>query len=116
MRNILSTTLIMAMLIGAPTALGQNQLTPGPQELTGVNHYVGEIAIFAGNFAPHGFAFCEGQIIKLPEYTPLFDLIGNRYGGDGRTTFALPNLKDAEKSLGGARYIISLDGTWPSRY
>lgn len=54
--------------------------------------FVGEIAIFAGNFAPRGWAFCEGQIISIAQNTALFAIIGTTYGGNGTTTFALPNL------------------------
>jgi len=55
--------------------------------------YIGEIRLFCGNFAPSGFAFCDGQLISIAENTALFSLIGTYYGGDGRTTFALPDLR-----------------------
>ncbi|MGR9087927.1 MAG: phage tail protein [Gammaproteobacteria bacterium] len=55
--------------------------------------YVGEIRIFAGNFAPAGWAFCDGQLLPIPENDALFALIGTTYGGDGQTTFALPDLR-----------------------
>jgi microcystin-dependent protein len=55
--------------------------------------YVGEIRMFAGNFAPAGWAFCEGQLIPISENDILFTLIGTTYGGDGQETFALPNLQ-----------------------
>jgi microcystin-dependent protein len=55
--------------------------------------YVGEIRIFAGNYAPSGWAFCNGQIQQVQANQALFTIIGNQYGGDGRTTFALPNLQ-----------------------
>ncbi len=54
--------------------------------------YVGEIRMFAGNFPPVGWAFCQGQLIPIAEYTDLFNLIGTTYGGDGLSTFGLPNL------------------------
>jgi microcystin-dependent protein len=54
--------------------------------------YVGEIRMFAGNFAPNGWMFCEGQILPISENETLFNLIGTTYGGDGQETFALPNL------------------------
>ncbi len=54
--------------------------------------YVGEIRIFAGNFAPVGWAFCQGQLLAISENDTLFALIGTTYGGDGQSTFALPNL------------------------
>ena len=53
--------------------------------------YIGEIRIFAGNFAPVGWLFCKGQLLQINEYDALYALIGTTYGGDGSTTFALPN-------------------------
>ena len=55
--------------------------------------YVGEIRIFAGNFAPLGWMFCEGQILPISENETLFNLIGTTYGGDGQETFALPDMR-----------------------
>ena len=55
--------------------------------------YVGELKLFAGNFAPQGWMFCEGQLLPIAEYETLFQLIGTYYGGDGQDTFALPDLR-----------------------
>ncbi len=55
--------------------------------------FIAEIKIFAGNFAPRGWAFCDGQLLQLAQNTALFSLIGTTYGGDGRTTVGLPNLQ-----------------------
>lgn len=55
--------------------------------------YVGEIRMFAGNFAPAGWEFCNGQILPISENETLFTLIGTTYGGDGESTFALPNMQ-----------------------
>ncbi|HYS55216.1 MAG TPA: tail fiber protein [Thermoanaerobaculia bacterium] len=55
--------------------------------------YVGEIRIFAGNFAPAGWMFCEGQLLPIAGNDTLFNLIGTTYGGDGQNTFALPDLR-----------------------
>ena len=55
--------------------------------------FLGEIIIFAGNFAPRGFAFCEGQLLAISQHSALFSLLGTTYGGDGETTFALPDLR-----------------------
>lgn len=55
--------------------------------------FIAEIRIFAGNFAPRSWAFCNGQLLPVSQNTALFSLIGTTYGGDGRTTTALPNLK-----------------------
>ena len=60
---------------------------------SGEQPFVGEIAIFAGNFAPSGWAFCDGQLLAIAEYDTLFSLIGTTYGGDGESTFALPDLR-----------------------
>ena len=105
---------------------------------------MGEIKLFAGNFAPRGWAFCEGQLIPISQNSALFSILGTQYGGDGRTTFALPDLRDAVpisasntrkqgSVVNGAnfkidntqssttvktvslRYIIALYGVYPSR-
>ena len=55
--------------------------------------YVGEIRMFAGNFNPNGWMFCEGQLLPISENETLFQLIGTMYGGDGESTFALPDLR-----------------------
>lgn len=55
--------------------------------------YIGQIILFAGNFAPKHWAFCNGQIMSIAQNTALFSLLGTTYGGDGRTTFALPDLR-----------------------
>ena len=105
---------------------------------------IGEIKLFAGNFAPRGWAFCEGQLLPISQNSALFSILGTQYGGDGRTTFALPDLRDAVpisasntrkqgSVVNGAnfkidntqssstvktvslRYIIALYGVYPSR-
>ncbi len=55
--------------------------------------FIAEIRIFAGNFAPRSWAFCDGQLLPIAQNTALFSLIGTTYGGDGRTTFGLPELR-----------------------
>ena len=55
--------------------------------------YVGEIRVFAGNFAPAGWMFCEGQLLPIDQYETLFNLIGTTYGGDGKSNFALPDMQ-----------------------
>ncbi len=57
--------------------------------------FVAEIRMFGGNFAPRGWAFCNGQILAISQNTALFALLGTTYGGNGQTTFALPNLQDS---------------------
>lgn len=56
-------------------------------------HFLGEIVMFGGNYAPDGWAFCDGQLLDIMQYQALFSVIGDRYGGNGTTNFALPNLK-----------------------
>ncbi len=55
--------------------------------------FIGEIMMFGGNFAPRGYAFCNGQLLSISENTALFSILGTTYGGDGRTTFGLPELR-----------------------
>ena len=55
--------------------------------------FVGEVRMFAGNFAPAGWLFCNGQLLNISQYDVLFSLLGTTYGGDGNTTFALPDLR-----------------------
>ncbi len=55
--------------------------------------FVGEIRMFAGNFAPRGWAYCDGQLLAVSQNDALFSLLGTIYGGDGRTTFALPEMR-----------------------
>ena len=55
--------------------------------------FIGEIRLFAGNFAPRGWAFCDGQLLAVSQNDALFSLLGTIYGGDGRTTFGLPDLR-----------------------
>lgn len=55
--------------------------------------FIGQIIMFGGNFAPRGWAFCQGQLLPISQYSALFSLLGTTYGGDGRTTFALPDLR-----------------------
>ena len=72
--------------------------------------YVGEIRIFAGNFAPAGWMFCEGQLLPISEYETLFNLIGTTYGGDGQSTFALPDLRGRIPLHQGNSFILAETG------
>jgi microcystin-dependent protein len=72
--------------------------------------YVGEIRIFAGNFAPAGWMFCEGQLLPISENETLFQLIGTTYGGDGQSTFALPNLQGRIPIHQGNGFILAEKG------
>ncbi|SEK18994.1 Microcystin-dependent protein [Maribacter orientalis] len=55
--------------------------------------FIAQIMMFGGNFAPRGWAFCDGQLLPISQYSALFSLLGTTYGGDGRTTFGLPDLR-----------------------
>ncbi len=72
--------------------------------------YVGEIRMFAGNFAPAGWQFCEGQLLPISENETLFQLIGTTYGGDGQSTFALPDLRGRLPLHQGNSYILAEAG------
>jgi microcystin-dependent protein len=72
--------------------------------------YVGEIRMFAGNFAPAGWMFCEGQKLPISEYETLFQLIGTTYGGDGQETFDLPDLRGRIPIHQGNGFILAETG------
>ena len=72
--------------------------------------YIGEIRMFAGNFAPAGWMFCEGQLLPISENDTLFQLIGTTYGGDGQSTFALPDMRGRIPIHQGAGYILAETG------
>jgi microcystin-dependent protein len=91
--------------------------------------YIGEMRMFGGNFAPRGWAFCNGQIMPISQNTALFSLLGTMYGGDGRTNFALPNLQGSAPmhkgqgaglsehnigEIGGAATVTLTDAEMPS--
>jgi microcystin-dependent protein len=72
--------------------------------------YVGEIRMFAGNFAPSGWMFCSGQLLPISENETLFNLIGTTYGGDGQSTFALPDLQSRVPIHFGNGFILAQTG------
>src|SRR5213080_5057576 len=72
--------------------------------------YVGELRMFAGNFAIAGWMFCEGQLLPISEYETLFTLIGTTYGGDGQSTFALPDLRGRIPIHQGNGFILAETG------
>ena len=84
MKKLLSTILVAATLtVAAPVKEAQAQSEP----------FLGQMTYFAGNFAPRGWALCDGQLLPISQYSALFSLLGTTYGGDGRTTFALPDMR-----------------------
>lgn len=74
--------------------------------------YIGNIALFAFNFAPKGWMDCKGQLMDIAQNQALFALVGTTYGGDGVRNFALPTLKEPAEGL---RYCIAVQGIFPSR-
>lgn len=72
--------------------------------------YVGEIRMFAGNFAPAGWMLCEGQLLPISDNETLFNLIGTTYGGDGQSTFALPDLRGRIPLHQGNGFILAETG------
>jgi len=72
--------------------------------------YVGEIRMFGGSFAPAGWMFCEGQLLPISENETLFQLIGTTYGGDGESTFALPDLRGRVPLHQGSGFILAETG------
>ena len=72
--------------------------------------YVGEIRLFGGNFAPAGWMFCDGQLLPISENETLFQLIGTTYGGDGQSTFALPDLRGRVPVHMGAGFVLAQTG------
>lgn len=79
---------------------------------------IGEIRLFAGAFAPRDWKMCDGTTLSIADYQALFSLLGNNYGGDGRTNFQLPNLTPQKEADGGAtpiNYIICTEGDYPRR-
>ena len=91
---------------------------------------LGSICSFAGTYAPVGYMDCDGQLLSIAQYTPLFAVLGTRYGGDGKTNFGLPDLrplgKDGQPDTGRThkvdwntlnmpRQVICVFGYWPGR-
>ncbi len=80
--------------------------------------YIGEIRYFAFGFAPRGFVPCHGQLLSLYQFQALFALIGTTYGGDGRTTFAIPDLRGKsplDRDSSESHQCICVSGIFPSR-
>jgi microcystin-dependent protein len=79
-----------------------------------MDEYLGIVKLFAGNFAPQGWLLCDGQLLNINSNTALFSLLGTQFGGDGQTTFGLPNLSKAVPAPN-LIYIICVQGIYPSR-
>jgi microcystin-dependent protein len=72
--------------------------------------YVGEIRMFGGNFAPAGWNFCDGSLLPISNFETLFNLIGNTYGGDGQSTFAVPDLRGRAPLHQSSNFVVGQNG------
>lgn len=100
---------LVSVLLGAILAFTQ----ANDSVAAGTEPYLSEITVFAGRYAPRGYAFCDGRRLPITQNQALYALVGSEYGGDGRTYFNLPDLREAESKLNGARYIIAVSGLYP---
>ena len=108
MKKILKS-MVLALLVS---------FTLTPAAHAGSEPYLGDIIMTAIFFAPRGWMFCRGQILPIEDNQALYSILGTTYGGDGRTTFALPDLKDEGKlpnSNANVQYIIATQGDYPPR-
>jgi microcystin-dependent protein len=85
------------------------------QKIMFIEPYLGNVTVFAGNFAPRSWMFCQGQLLAIANYDALFALIGTTYGGDGQVTFALPDLRSrvsihAGQGAGLSNYVLGQIG------
>lgn len=83
-----------------------------------MEYYLGQICQFAFNFTPYGFLPCQGQLLSISQNNALFALLGTTYGGDGRTTFGLPDLRGKsvlDQNGTDTHYYIAVYGIFPSR-
>jgi microcystin-dependent protein len=79
-----------------------------------MDNYLGQIELFPYTFAPMGWVLCNGAIINIMQNTALYSLIGIQFGGDGRTTFGLPNMTNMSPTPG-MEYYIAVTGIYPNR-
>lgn len=107
-RNFLSR--FLAFAAGGALAGPATRAFAAPSATSGIEPYVGEIAMVGFNFAPVGWALCQGQLLPINQYTALFSLIGTYYGGNGTTTFGLPNLQGRVPIGAGAGFVLGQTG------
>ena len=79
-----------------------------------MDYYLGQIQLFPYTFTPKGWATCEGQLLPISQNTALFSLVGTNFGGDGQTTFGLPDLRGKVPGSD-LRYCIAIVGIYPER-
>ncbi len=113
-KRLISKIIIMAIVLSSMMVLNV-----GPSYAEAGEQFLGEVHLMSFNYAPKGWALCRGQILNINQNQALYALIGIKYGGNGVTTFALPNLEAAEPQVGqagyGMHYCIALQGIFPSR-
>lgn len=113
-RKRISIIMITMLIISFILSLNTVQTFAGSAE-----PFIGEVHLMAFDYPPRGWALCRGQILNIAQNQALYSLIGTIFGGDGTTTFALPNLEEAEPKAGepnyGMHYCIALTGIYPSR-
>src|SRR5208283_2022902 len=98
-KTLIAAIISMAMFAGMTTSASA-QAQP----------FLGQIAWVPYNFAPNGWAFCDGQILSIAQNTALFSLLGTTYGGDGQTTFALPDLRGRVSVHQGGSFVLGQTG------
>lgn len=98
----------------AAHASANNGTAPGSSHVLTESPILGQIQLFAFNYAPHGWLPCDGTLLEIKNNLAFFALLGTTYGGDGKTHFALPNLKGKEP-VPGSVYCICENGLYPSR-
>ncbi|QIQ85538.1 phage tail protein [Erythrobacter sp.] len=103
-----------AIVKASALALGLAALPAAPAQAQ--DRMLAEVFVFAGNFCPRGTLPADGRLLEISTNTALFSLLGTKYGGDGRTTFALPNLDGMDDRDGReVRFCIVTQGIYPSR-
>ncbi len=97
-RNLSTAVLTCFTLVGIAPTPAQAQYYDQP--------ILGEMKFFAGDFAPYGWAKCDGQLMSVSQYQTLFSVLGTVYGGDGRTTFGLPDMRGRTPMHAGTEYVM----------
>ena len=97
--------LIASVAVLAPVAPATAQSEP----------YIGQTSYFPYTFCPRNWSEADGKLLEISSYSALFSLLGTNYGGDGRTTFALPDFRTNGQDYSKGRWCVSLEGIFPSR-
>lgn len=79
-----------------------------------MDYFLGQISLFPYNFVPSGWMACQGQILNVAQYSALFSLLGAQFGGNGSTTFGIPDLRNASPQTG-MQFCICITGIYPTR-